>query len=71
MTMEMIQEVMEMWTYSSPGLRKSLIIVYAEITEKGAAPPWMLFLADEYGFIDFTHLNDSRMKSYQKYYGII
>lgn len=52
MTIETIQDVMEMWTYSNPSLRKALLIGFAELTEKGNAPPWMLFLADEFCFIE-------------------
>lgn len=58
-TVETIQDVMEMWTYSSPSLKKALLLGFAELIEKGAAPPWMLFLADDYGLIDLTQLNDN------------
>ena len=41
-----------MWTYSSPSLRKALLLRFAELTETGKALPWILFLANEFKIVE-------------------
>ena len=52
MNINIVRGVMEMWTYSSPRLRESLLRGFEEKQEDIDSTQRMLFLADEYGIIE-------------------